>query len=146
MRNRQYTPRRFGSRWSKGAPDYVLDVLDHGPKIHDRYDVLLTGPFLSHDRYDAAIAGRPDVRTYANTWVSYIGLTETGAWHSGELRAHECAAYRYRSSKKRIRWADLPACVRKQVRAWAESCWVCDKSTPGKIEVCAQCKSEGRAA
>lgn len=36
-----YTPRRMPKRFLDGAPDYVLDIIDHGPNgPHDRYDVL----------------------------------------------------------------------------------------------------------
>lgn len=97
----------------------MLDVLDHGAAQYDRYDVLLTGKFLDSGSRDGP-------RTYANTRIAYIGLTETGAWNSGDIPAYQAAQYRYRSSKKRIRWSDLPKAVRDQVREWAETCAYCD--------------------
>src|SRR5262245_14680229 len=38
-----YTPRRAGTRWREGAPEYVLDCFDNGGETVDRYTVLLCG-------------------------------------------------------------------------------------------------------
>jgi hypothetical protein len=55
--------------------------------------------------------------TYSNTWISYVGCSEHGASHRGEMPAHQAAGYRQRmaNSHRRIRWADLPKCVQDQV-------------------------------
>lgn len=101
---RKYTPRRAGARWREGAPDYVLDVFDH-PDFHDRYSVLLTGDTLVSDG------------TFSGTYIQGIGLSESGASNWFDVRAYEAAAYRYSNHHRRIRWLDLPECVRAAVVA-----------------------------
>lgn len=115
---RQYTPRRAGSRWLQGAPEYVLDIFD-SRNCGERYTVLFTGDLLAH--YPAT-----DVRRYDNTHVQFLGMSDApthpqGVSMWGELRAYEAAAYRYRSGKQRIRWEDLPEHIRKHVVARATS-------------------------
>ena len=110
----QYTPRRANlKRWLKGAPDYILDVLDNKGKSVDRYTVLFTGPLLS------TCHGEP-VRTFSNTLVQYLGLSDApshpqGVSMWGEMAAHEAAGYRYRCGHDRIRWLDLPEAIRNHV-------------------------------
>lgn len=107
----QYTPRRAGlKRWLEGAPEYILDVLDNKGKSADRYTVLFTGALLSTRH------GEP-VRTFSNTLVQYLGLSDApshpqGVSMWGEMAAHEAAAYRYRCSHDRVRWLDLPDHIR----------------------------------
>ncbi len=101
-----YMPRRANlRRWLQDAPPYVLDCVDD-KKEGDRFTVLLVPQ---------------DKRSYADTWIPYVGSDEYGNHYSGELRAHDAAGYRYRNGKKRVRWLDLPEPVRRAVVAWMES-------------------------
>jgi hypothetical protein len=100
-----YTPRRAGKRWREGAPDYVLDCIDDRGE-GDRYTVLMV-PFEKGKRY-------------AETWVPYVGVSEYGNWHSGDLEAHQTAQYRYRNHHKRVRWSDLPEPVQRAARDFYE--------------------------
>lgn len=111
---KQYTPRRAGlTRWLQGAPVYVLDVFDSkGPG--ERYTVVFGVAFMSHRG------------TYADSWVSYLGMDDSpshpqGVSMWGEMRAHEMAAYRYRCKHHRIAWSALPDYIRAHVIARAES-------------------------
>lgn len=112
----QYTPRRAGSRWLEGAPDYVLDVFD-SRGAGDRYTVLFTGHLLAH--YPPA-----ETRRYDNTYVQFLGMNDApthpqGISMWGELKAYEAAAFRYRCGKQRVRWLDLPEHIRNHVIARA---------------------------
>lgn len=109
----RYTPRRASAkRWLDKAPPYVLDVLDSkGPG--ERYTVLFTGPLLSTN-------DRSDVRTYTNTIVPFLGMSDApthpqGVSMWGEMAAYDAAAYRYRCKHQRIRWINLPYLIREHV-------------------------------
>ena len=102
--SRPYSPRRARARWLEGAPDFVLDVFDHGNTVADRYTVVFKdGP---HDSETAAY---------------YLGMSEDpahptfGCSTCGVFRAHELAAYRYHNARNRTRWLDLPETVRRHV-------------------------------
>lgn len=97
-----YTPRRCSKRWLDGdCPAGVLAIMDH-PKEIDRYDVFYS------DLYAADAPRGP--------WLSFISLTEDGAYHHGEMPAHEVAAYRYRMKHRYAKWSDLPDAVKNVVR------------------------------
>ena len=104
MGRRTYTPRRASkTRWLQNAPDFVLDILDH-PKFHDRYTIMLTGKdLLTTDG------------TYAGTWVPYLSSNDSGGTSFGEMKAYECACYRYAQKHRRISWDSLPDAVKKAV-------------------------------
>jgi len=94
---KQYTPRRANkTRWLQSAPDYILDVFKH----KEGYEFLFTG--------EKMLTSREVPRTYANTQIQ--GWYERESWFS--LSAHECAQYRYRMGKKRVRWLDVPERLR----------------------------------
>lgn len=95
--SRPYTPRRAGKRWLDGdCPRGVLAIFDH-PNSFDRYTVFYVDVFND---------GR-------DTWIGYRGMSEhpsspSGFGISGQMKAHEVAAFRYRSSHNATRWTDLP--------------------------------------
>ena len=100
---RRYTPRRAAARWLEGAPEYVLDVFDHGPKVCDRYDVWFGGSQLD----DTLLEHRK---------VLFLGMSANptspiGVSMWGEVHAH------HRPSHRRIRWLDLPENIRQHVAA-----------------------------
>ena len=97
-----YTPRRMPRRFLDGAPDYVLDVIDHGPG----------GP---HDRY-AVIFGKSEMcRANGTYYLHGLGLSESGASYWFELSRYDAGAYRARNQRRRIAWNALPVCVRDAV-------------------------------
>lgn len=110
----EYTPRRANlSRWLQDAPPYVLDVLDD-KGAGDRYTVIFTKEMSS-------VTG-----SYRDTWIAYLGMSGApehpqGVSMWGEFKANECAQYRYRCGKHRIRWNDLPEHIRDHVIARATS-------------------------
>lgn len=111
--NRKYTPRRASQRWLAGAPDYVLDVIDGGADYADRYTILFTFPLAYTMNRVGSPGGKGD---FADTWIPYLGTSENlGVSGHGEMRAREAAAYRYAKKHKRMKWADLPAPVRRFV-------------------------------
>lgn len=106
---RKYTPRRAGTRWLNGAPEYVLDCFYHHSS--NSYDVLFTGSLLG------TVASEP--QDFAHVYVMGLDVSANGAWSSFELPAYEAAQYRYRNGKKRVKWAEMPEKVRKSVEIWA---------------------------
>lgn len=104
-RARTYTPRRASkTRWLQNAPDFVLDILDDPKFPCDRYTIMLTGKdLLTTDG------------TYAGTWVPFVASNEFGGTYWGEMKAYECAAYRYAKKHQRISWDSLPDAVKKAV-------------------------------
>jgi hypothetical protein len=111
---REYTPRRANlTRWLQGAPPYVLDVLD-SKNSGERYTVIFTKAMSS-------MTG-----SYADTWVSFLGMSGApthpqGVSMWGEMRAYEMAQYRYRVKHQRVKWLDLPENIREHVIARATS-------------------------
>lgn len=107
-----YTPRRANkARWLESAPDYVLDVFDN-PKQCDRYTVLFTGKLL--ERFPV------DSKAYKDTSVPLLDMSESPTHPQGvslwtSYDAHTIAMYRYKNSKRRIRWLDLPENIRAHV-------------------------------
>ena len=114
---KRYSPRRAGKKWLAGAPAYVLDCFDNGGLSKrngscDRYRVLFCGDLLETDG------------TFAGTYVQGLGMSDAPTHPQGvslwfELKAYEAAAYRYRSSHQRVKWADLPEHIRRHVIARA---------------------------
>lgn len=112
--SRLYTPRRAGlDRWLKEAPAYILDCFD-SKGSGERYTVLFTKELSS-------VTG-----SFAETWVSYLGMSDSptgaqgiGIW--GEFKAHECVSFRTRVKHQRVRWLDLPQHIRDHVIARATS-------------------------
>ena len=107
----EYTPRRASQRWLKGAPDYVLDVLDNKGKTCDRYTVIFGKKFMNEFQGTyylqyLAMSGEPTHPQGFSQW--------------GEFTRFECQAYRYRCKHQRIRWEDLPENVRQHVIDRAE--------------------------
>jgi len=108
----KYTPRRAGKRWLEGAPAYVLDCFDNKGKTADRYTVIFGKEFMV---VDDGIA-----------WLSLLDMSENpfhpqGVGMSGEYKAHEIAAFRYRAKHHRTKWSALPELVQKCVKQWAET-------------------------
>lgn len=109
-----YTPRRASKRWLEGAPDYVLDVIDH-PQFTDRYTVMFTGPLLLRLN---------DSREFHHCRVQYLAMSDApthpqGFSMWGEMPAYQAQDYRYRNKHRRIRWADLPEHIQAHVVARA---------------------------
>lgn len=105
-----YTPRRAPRRFMEGAPDYVLDVLDHGEESGaDRFTVFF-GPRVCGD-------------TFADSSFLYLGMSEAGRAVSmfGEMNALDMRRYRETQRRRRIRWQDLSPESRAHVVArWQE--------------------------
>jgi hypothetical protein len=64
--------------------------------------------------------------SYADTWISYLGMSGApthpqGVSMWGEMPAYEMARYRDRVHKQRVRWLDLPQNIRSHVIARATS-------------------------
>lgn len=104
---KNYTPRRASlTRWLKSAPEYILDVF----KLKDgSHEFLFTG--------DRMLNSGNASRTYANTQIQ--GWYEHEGWF--HLSAHECAAYRRRMGKRRVKWLDVPERLRITVIQKVES-------------------------
>jgi hypothetical protein len=96
MTNKQKI-RRAGKRWRENAPDIFVDAFDHGDKYADRYWVIVLPAF----EYDG--------KHYASVLGSSENLTFSG-WR--ELQLYEIAQYRYKNSRNRIAWNDLPEKIR----------------------------------
>lgn len=112
---KSYTPRRANlKRWLEGAPAHILDCFDDGPdcKHADRFTIFFTG-----DGYLMSKTGQRPIQ-YSDCIVSYLAAGERpnhpqGFGQHGELSADQCAQFRYRNGKKRVRWLDLPQAVRE---------------------------------
>ena len=108
---RKYTPRRASlKRWLEDAPEYILDVFDN-KSFRDHYTVLLCGSKLISDG------------TRAGTYIPYLAISSASSHprrisFTGELAPHEAGAFRYRFSRYRIRWLDLPEHIREHVGAY----------------------------
>lgn len=106
-----YRPRRCSKRWLDGdCPREVLAIMDNGGKTFDRYTVFYT--YVERDHRDI--------------WISYRGMSEhpaspTGFGVSGDMRAHEVAAYRYRFKHHYATWSSLPPDVKAAVRRDCEA-------------------------
>jgi hypothetical protein len=100
---RPYTPRRAAKRWLEGAPEYVLDVFDHGPGTYDRYDVYFGGSLLD----DSLLKLRE---------VHYLAMSASPT-HPHGFSQCGCVRASYRPSHHRIRWLDLPENIRQHVAA-----------------------------
>lgn len=102
---RPYTPRRSGKRWREECPYGVLDCFDNKGQTADRYTIFFVPtepPFEGH------------------VWIDYLGCSENpgsaqGVGLSGQMKAHEVSAYRYRNGHRRCRWLDLPEKVQATV-------------------------------
>lgn len=100
---RRYTPRRAAARWLEGAPEYVLDVFDHGPGTCDRYDVYFGGSMLDDT-----------LLTYRK--VMFLSMSANPSSPIGVSMWGEVEAS-YRLSHHRIRWLDLPENIRQHIAA-----------------------------
>lgn len=97
-------PRRAGSRWLEGAPEYVLDVFDNKGRTADRYTVFFGGTLAEPGT------------------VHYLGMSDNphspqGVSMWGYGPAHDLAGFRHRRLRERIRWTDLPENIRAHVLA-----------------------------
>lgn len=92
MTNKQKI-RRANKKWRDNAPDFFVDAFDHGEKYADRYTVIVLPIF----EYDG--------KHYANVFGSGKDLSVSG-WQ--EIDLFQIAQYRYKNSRKRIAWGDLP--------------------------------------
>lgn len=100
-----YTPRRMPKRFLDGAPDGVLDIIDH-PDSFDRYTVFYRYTF-EHRGTD---------------YLYYRGMSTHPTHPQGfgimdEITRWNAADYRTRSRRHRIAWSELPPDVRSVVRA-----------------------------
>lgn len=106
-----YKPRRCSKRWLDGdCPSEVLAIMDSGPKDFDRYTVFYVD--VTKDGHDH--------------WITYRGMSEhpaspSGFGISGQMRAHEVAAYRYRCKHHYATWSSLPVDVQAMVRRDCEA-------------------------
>jgi len=94
-------PRRAGSRWLEGAPEYVRDCFHNTKKWHgtsEEWEVWLG------TAYDSVIDG-------AVVEVQGIASSTNGTHHFLIMIPREFAAHRYRSKNRRIKWKDLPKAV-----------------------------------
>ena len=108
MKSNHYTPRRAGKRWLAGAPEHVLDLFFS--KKTGTWDAPYVGPWLAPS----------EGRTFANAFIGGREMSENpshpqGIGMSFELKAHEAAAYRYRSGHRRVTWESLPEAVKRCV-------------------------------
>lgn len=107
---RGYKPRRCSKRWLDGdCPAEVLAILDSKSDT-DRYMVFYTDA----SEYDGKM------------WVNYRAMSaDPTAWYgigiSGEMPAHEVAAYRYKFKHQYAKWTDLPDEVKALVRRDCEA-------------------------
>jgi hypothetical protein len=112
-----YVPRRAGlKRWLKGAPDYILDVLNVA-NCADHYVVFLGKQFIFHIKDGIADDG-PD--EFGNTHVAVLFMSDEPSSSQGvsiwdTMTAYNQATYRYNHKHRRIRWKDLPDTIRKHV-------------------------------
>lgn len=108
-----YTPRRASlKRWLEDAPPYILDVFD-SKGSGDRYTVFFTGYPIEGD-------------TLAHTRIQFLGMDDhpthpQGISQWGEMSGYDCANYRYKTGKQRIRWLDLPEAIRQHVISRAKA-------------------------
>ncbi|PZR89763.1 MAG: hypothetical protein DI537_20380 [Stutzerimonas stutzeri] len=104
---RTYTPRRQSKRWlDTDCPAGVLAIYDNRGESADRYTVIYREP----------ISGT----TFSDMYLWYRGMSENpfhpqGVGMSGEFKAYECAAYRYRERNRAGKWSTLPDAVKKCV-------------------------------
>jgi hypothetical protein len=108
---RKYTPRRAGKHWLIGAPEYVLDCIRHKVPDGNGFDILFTGSLLG------TIKGEP--QDFSHVYVMGLDLQAEGDWCSFELDAYRAMQYRRACSRRRVKWADLPAKVQAGVIHWA---------------------------
>jgi hypothetical protein len=95
-------PRRARARWLQGAPEYVLDVFDHGSAFADQYTVFFGGSLAGNTEvYYLALSDYPDHPQGVSMW--------------GEMSSSDVVGYRASAKRDRIRWLDLPENVRKHV-------------------------------
>jgi hypothetical protein len=111
----EYTPRRANARrWLESAPPYILDVFD-SKNSGERYTVVFTKAMSSQ------------TGTFADTWVSFLGMSDgpshpQGVSMWGEMEAYKMVRYREHARRRqRVRWLDLPEHIRRHVIARAES-------------------------
>ena len=105
-----YAPRRQSPRWlDADCPAEVLAIYDN-PNFADRYTVFYSQLHEYPDTHDTALRG----------FIFYRAMSENpfhpcGVGISGEMRAHQVAAYRYENRNRACRWSDLPDKVRECV-------------------------------
>lgn len=100
---RPYTPRRATKRWLEGAPEYVLDVFDHGPGTYDRYDVYFGGSMLD--------------RTLLKQREVYVLSMNSNPTHPQGFSLWGVVSASYRPAHHRVRWMDLPENIRQHAAA-----------------------------
>lgn len=97
----RYRPRRTRAKYLEGAPEYVAEIRDSGPKFADRYTVIYTGKLWDESipQYYRRIGGDP--RT-----VNARAMSENPFHPQGVGLLIECV--RGPHLGKLIKWADLP--------------------------------------
>jgi len=107
-----YRAKRSTQRWLEGAPDYVLACFDGGKGFADRYTVIIGGRFQE---------GGPH---YRDAWlhVAHIGPASYGSHPGGwaSMTANEAATFRYNFRHKKMKWSDLPECIRGTIVAFGK--------------------------
>lgn len=110
-----YMPRTQSRKFRDAdCPKNVLAIYDNGGKTLDRYTVFYKLE-KGAEKYDGAY------------WINYRGMSERpsspqGFGISGEMKAHEVAAYRTRVYRESAKWSELPEevkeCVRRDCKEW----------------------------
>jgi hypothetical protein len=99
-----YAPRRQNKRWLDGdVPREVLAIYRDHREPSEPYTIFY-----------AELQGSGDGRRDS---LVYIGLSETGWYSHGEMPAYEVAEYRFRNAHRAAKWSELPAAVRRAVKA-----------------------------
>ncbi len=97
-----YTPRRQNKRWLDGdCPSEVLAIYRDG-EAYDPYTIFYAALQRPEDGFGSDL--------------TYIGLTESGAYAHGGMPAWQVADYRYHNAHRAFKWSELPEAVRNAVK------------------------------
>ena len=100
-------PRRAGRRWMAEAPPYVLSCHDSGPRVIDRYTVLLWDRTCVTDAPNTVYHGHPCI-----TWVN---MSEEPSHPQGVSMSSESHDSWRRPRARRVRWLDFPLHIRRHI-------------------------------
>lgn len=104
-----YRPRRAGKHWLENAPEYILDIFDHG-QFADRYTILFGGSLFDPSLLETG-------RVYS------LGLSERPDSPGGVSLWGSCPAT-WRPARHRITWDDLPENVKEHIKRRVHQCIV----------------------